>query len=471
MASARRPPDQRPTPAGHSGGVGGHHAIAGEMSTLTMLPGSGGGVVRVGDDVRFRREGLVTVTERKGLKKMSGRAWSVPARRTAPPTASSAPDTRSPFPPAWSRATRPLAVSATDPPHSFATCSSRRECRSPRRWCAAWAAESDSSTRHLEYAGLPHPLLTIVAQHHPQPWAPAVLSNLSLSYVEQHSSSTPAAITKLRTWLDAGHPVMCTVNRTALPWHEPGTIDVAADPYPVVVAGIDGDTLYVDDIAERPHEIPTDQFAVAWSGSRKARHPMLAIDAGQRPTPDLGRSAASAVAVTAAHLSGPVLGNSFDVNMGLRGMTKLATELRDRRTKTGWLRRFVAGVSFEFAMRRIVECLQREYTAPDATRPIYADFLAEAAGLLPCGHCWRRSALPPNLGSNGHPSPSRPRTPECRRCQRSSMRSPTTSKRPTTPSQGRSTSSPDDRINSLQPKGCANSGCGYGRGVPSLTTS
>ena len=160
-------------------------------------------------------------------------------------------------------------------------------------------------------------------------------------------------------------------------------IDVAADPYPVVVAGIDGDTLYVDDIAERPHEIPTDLFAAAWSGSRKARHPMLAIDAGERPTPDLGRAAASAVAVTAAHLSGPVLGNSFDVNMGLRGMTKFAAELRDRRTRTGWVRRFGDGVAFEFAMRRIVECLQREYTAPDATRPIYADFLAEAARLLP----------------------------------------------------------------------------------------
>ena len=235
----------------------------------------------------------------------------------------------------------------------------------------------------FEYAAVPHPLLTIVAQHHPQPWAAAVLGNLGLPYVEQHSTSTPAAMTKLRTWLDAGRSVMCTVNRSALPWHEPGMVDVAADPYPVVVAGIDGDTLYVDDIADRPHAIPSDLFASAWSGNRKARHHMLAIEAGALPTRDLGSAAASAVAVTAAHLTGPVLGNSFDVNMGLRGMTKFAAELRDRRTRTGWVRRFGAGVAFEFAMRRIVECLQREYTAPDATRPIYADFLAEAANLLP----------------------------------------------------------------------------------------
>jgi Butirosin biosynthesis protein H, N-terminal/Domain of unknown function (DUF4872) len=235
----------------------------------------------------------------------------------------------------------------------------------------------------FEYAALPHPLLTIVAQHHPQPWAAAVLGNLGLPCVEQRSSSTPAAMTKLRTSLDAGRPVMCTVNRAALPWHAPGMIDVAADPYPVVVAGIDGDILYVDDTADRPHEIPSDLFASAWSGSRKARHHMVAIDALERPTPDMGRAIASAVSVTAAHLSGPVLGNSFDVNMGLRGMTKFAAELRDRRTRTGWVRRFGDGVAFDFAMRRIVECLQREYTAPDATRPIYSDFLAEAARLLP----------------------------------------------------------------------------------------
>lgn len=337
----------------------------------------------MGDDVRFRREGLVTVTERKGLKKIvrarmerTGETYSTAHRIVG------------------NRHPKSLPAGMVAGYSSFGSERHRPSALVRHMLEQAGVPLSEAMVCGLgggvgflyavfEYAGLPHPLLTIVAQHHPQPWAPAVLGNLGLSYVEQHSSSTPAAMTKLRTWLDAGRPVMCTVNRTALPWHEPGMIDVAADPYPVVAAGIDGDTLYVDDIAERPHEIPTDLFAVAWSGSRKARHPMLAIDAGQRPTPDLGRAAASAVAVTAAHLSGPVLGNSFDVNMGLRGMTKLATELRDRRTKTGWLRRFGTGVSFEFAMRRIVECLQREYTAPDATRPIYADFLAEAAGLLP----------------------------------------------------------------------------------------
>ncbi|MEU8079019.1 DUF4872 domain-containing protein [Catellatospora citrea] len=97
---------------------------------------------------------------------------------------------------------------------------------------------------------------------------------------------------------------------------------------------------------------------------------------------DLPAAVRDALATTAAHLTGPVLGNSFDVNFGFSGMAKFAAELRDGRTRKGWARRFGDPAGHEHAMRRLAACLEREYTAPGATRPLYADFLDEAATAL-----------------------------------------------------------------------------------------
>jgi hypothetical protein len=233
----------------------------------------------------------------------------------------------------------------------------------------------------FEYAAAPTPLLTIVAQHHPQPWAPAVLDRLGVPHTEVHSGATPAALTKLRRALDGGRAVLCTVDRFRLPWHGTGSPYDAADVYNVVVAGIEGDTVYVDDLAAHPHEIGVAEFRAAWAGHRKGRHQMrtLGTVAGAPNLPDATRDA---VATTVAHLTGPVLGHSFDVNFGFSGMAKLAAELRDDRSKAAWSRRFPGGVPFVHAMVRLDECLERANTAPGATRPVYADFLDEAFGAV-----------------------------------------------------------------------------------------
>ncbi|HEU4424745.1 MAG TPA: BtrH N-terminal domain-containing protein [Pilimelia sp.] len=233
----------------------------------------------------------------------------------------------------------------------------------------------------FEYAGVTTPLLTIVAQHHPQPWAPAALDRLGVAYTELHATKPAAALTKLRRALDGGRPALCTVNRAGLPWHGDVSPMAAADPYAVVVAGADGDTLYVDDLAPEPHEIDAADFGAAWAGHRKGRHHMLTVDTAPDAV-DLPAAGRDAIATTIAHLTGPVLGNSFDVNFGFSGMEKLAAELRDPRGKHGWERRFGTAAGFNHAMVRLEACLEREYTAPGATRPLYADYLDEAASVL-----------------------------------------------------------------------------------------
>jgi Domain of unknown function (DUF4872)/Butirosin biosynthesis protein H, N-terminal len=230
----------------------------------------------------------------------------------------------------------------------------------------------------FEYKGWA-PALTIVAQHHPQPWLPAALDNLGLPYTEQRTGKASTALERLSSTLAAGRAAYCTVDRTRLPWHAART-GMSTDPYGVVVAGIDDGMVRLDDGKLR--EMSEEDFGASWSGYTKGRHHMLTIgESAADVSVDLQTGVRSAVRTTVDHLTGPVLGNSFDVNFGFSGMAKLAEHLRDGRGKSGWARRF-GGDHFALAMRRLHECLEVEYTASGATRPIYAEFLEQAAPLF-----------------------------------------------------------------------------------------
>lgn len=59
-------------------------------------------------------------------------------------------------------------------------------------------------------------------------------------------------------------------------------------------------------------------------------------------------------------------------------MERFAAHLGDGRTRAGWSRRFADPAALAAALARVHECLERELTAPGATRPLYAAFLEEA---------------------------------------------------------------------------------------------
>ncbi|MFG2710845.1 BtrH N-terminal domain-containing protein [Streptomyces goshikiensis] len=245
----------------------------------------------------------------------------------------------------------------------------------------------------FEYAGRP-PIPTIVAQAHPEPWVQVALGRLGVPY--QATRSTTPRWGRVCAALDAGWPVFCTVDRSRLPWHGAAVSPemAGADPYTVVVAGYEGEDLYVEDGAGTPYRIGREEFGAAWSGHRKGHHQMVVPTGRATAGPDVD----GAVAATVTRLTGPVLGNQFDVNFGFSGMEKFAAQLRDTRTEAGWERRFGTPEAFAAGTRRLDACLEREWTAPGATRPLYADFLdlagrPEAAGLFrESGRHWSRLA-------------------------------------------------------------------------------
>lgn len=285
------------------------------------------------------------------------------------------------------RAGTPGAAGSEDGPH--------RPSRLTRRLLAAHGLDVTEPTACglgggvgfmyavFEYREVPHPLLTVVAQHHPTPWPVAVAENLGVDAVTAHSSAVRPALGKLDRQLDGGTPAWLTVARGLLPGQEAGDPWEAADPYPVLAvdrtpAG------YLLAEGRTAQEVSADDLAAAWAGHRPGRFELVTLPAlppgGNEE--QLAAGVRRAVRMTARHLTGPVLGNSFDVNFGLSGMHKLATELRDARTKKGWTRRFATPEHARYACARLAECLTSAYTAPGGTRPLYAAFLAEAADRL-----------------------------------------------------------------------------------------
>jgi hypothetical protein len=158
----------------------------------------------------------------------------------------------------------------------------------------------------FEYRDLP-PIVTIVAQHHPAPWAPAALGRLSIPFEERHSTSARAAEDDLRALLAGARPVHCVVDRGGLPWHPAKTL--ATDPYPVVVAGRRDHHYLLDDEAARPRELVAGDFVAAWTAHRKGRHQRLVVGS-PAGTVDLAAAMRDAITTTVAHLTGPVLGNA-----------------------------------------------------------------------------------------------------------------------------------------------------------------
>jgi hypothetical protein len=220
----------------------------------------------------------------------------------------------------------------------------------------------------FEYKGMP-PIMTMVMQHHPDPWTPGALSRLGIGYAEEHGGAKPA-LAALHRYLGAGRPVYCSI-ASSFPT-EPRTV--------LVVGRVDGAFL-VDDGGPAPAPMSEADFGAAWSGYKKGRHQRIVLDPPADPV-DPAKAVRASIATTVAHLTGPVLGNSFDANFGFSGMARLAAGLCDVRAKSGWPARFSVPETFAFGVRRLRQCLEQEYTSAGGTRPLYAEFLDEAADLL-----------------------------------------------------------------------------------------
>jgi hypothetical protein len=232
----------------------------------------------------------------------------------------------------------------------------------------------------FSYAG--HiPTMTIVPRIHPRPFLLGALERAGVPHRTTESTSAAKAARELTAALDAGRTPICTVDRAGLGHQFWAGSMPGSDPYDVVVAGRRDDVLLLDDDCLEPVEVAADTFAAARAAHRKSRHRMVVVEPGARPV-DLAPAIRSALAVTVHDLTEDVMPGNFAGNFGLRGLSKWADALADPRSRTGWARLFDSGPAFGSAMRRVYDCLTFDHSSPGAMRLLYADFLAESAGIV-----------------------------------------------------------------------------------------
>jgi hypothetical protein len=232
----------------------------------------------------------------------------------------------------------------------------------------------------FSYAG--HlPTMTIVPRSHPRPFVAGALERSGVPHRTTETASAAKAARELDGALDAGRTPICTIDRSGLAHQVWADALPGAEPYDVVVAGRRGDVLLLDDERLTPVEVPADAFAAARAAHRKSRHRMIVVEPAAGSV-DLGPAIRVSVAVTVHDLTEDVMPNNFAGNFGLRGLAKWSEALADRRTKTGWARLFDSGPAHGHALRRLYDCLTFDHSSPGAMRPLYADFLAEAADVL-----------------------------------------------------------------------------------------
>ena len=232
----------------------------------------------------------------------------------------------------------------------------------------------------FSYAG--HlPTMTIVPRIHPRPFLPGALERSGVAHRVVETTSATKAARELDAALAEGRAPVCTVDRAGLPYHPEASPYAGNDPYDVAVVGLRGDTVLLDDDCLEPTEVPADVFAAARAAHRKSRHRMLLVQPGPGPV-DLAPAIRASLAVTVHDLVEDVMPNNFAGNFGLRGLAKWADAVADRRSKAGWSRLFGSSAAHASAMQRLYDCLTTEYSSPGAMRPLYADFLEQAADLL-----------------------------------------------------------------------------------------
>ena len=225
------------------------------------------------------------------------------------------------------------------------------------------------------------PTMTIVPRIHPRPFIGGALERAGIAHSVSETTSAAKAGRELDAVLDAGRVAICTVDRASLGHQVWADVFVGADPYDVAVVGRRGTSLLLDDERLEPVEVSAEDVAAARAAHRKSRHRMVVVDPAPAPV-DLAPAIRASLAVTVHDLTEDVMPGNFAGNFGLRGMAKWAAAVGDRRSAKGWSRLFDSGPAFAHAVRRLHDCLTFDHSSPGAMRPLYADFLTEAAGVL-----------------------------------------------------------------------------------------
>ncbi|MCP2636840.1 BtrH N-terminal domain-containing protein [Microbacterium sp. HD4P20] len=228
------------------------------------------------------------------------------------------------------------------------------------------------------YAEVDHPLLTIVCQHHPAPWAPTMLDRLGIPHVQVKTKALTVALLRDR------RPVILPLARGSLNWLHPSA-DEREEQVVLILPAEEGGCRVLDGSGSA-QTMSVEDIVTAYMLSRR-KHPVIAVEEAAGAQLDVATPLRAGLRACVAGMTGPVLGNSFDVNFGLSGLEKWA-QRADGVGRDDWPALFGSNPVWR---TRLVDGIEREHTAPTAGRPLFARTL-RLANLDAAAAAFERSA-------------------------------------------------------------------------------
>lgn len=197
-------------------------------------------------------------------------------------------------------------------------------------------------------------------------WAKAAVERLGLTAVVRESSGAGPAERQLRELREPGRPVIAWITFRGKMYHL------------VTVHRLDPATgdAFVGDLGDEPVRVPMAELTKGRGVVKKDKHRLLALEPAKAPV-DLERAVRAGIAACA---DGLVKGRMK--NFTLDGFAAWADRLDGSKAADGWEKIFPAGPNLYQGLKSIAEFVEYAGTGGGLCRPMFAEFLAEAADLV-----------------------------------------------------------------------------------------
>lgn len=207
-------------------------------------------------------------------------------------------------------------------------------------------------------------------------WADGALARLGLASITREASGAKPAETQLRELLAGGRPAMAWLDAAGLPYRAMPARWSGGAYHVVTVYALDDGSALVGDLADEPIPVPLATLTQARLRIRKFKARLLAVEPPAKPI-DLSKAVRAGLAACVDGLTKAKM-----KNFTLDAFATWADQLHGGGSKDSWARMFPRGKHLFTGLWSIHEFIEHFGTGGGLSRPMFADFLAEAATVL-----------------------------------------------------------------------------------------
>ncbi|MFW5709411.1 MAG: BtrH N-terminal domain-containing protein [Chloroflexota bacterium] len=206
-----------------------------------------------------------------------------------------------------------------------------------------------------------------------------ILDRIGIVQDLYQTTSEEKACSNLEAVLESGNPALVWVDMYSLPYVLPIRDDDMSMMIPVVVYGVENETVHIADRASLPLTVDVHAFSEARSAVKKVRYRLLAVD-------DVTMSRLPGAVEQGLHdtirlFEGDVPVKPAAKSIGYAGMSRWADCLTKRSDRQSWQKIFPPGPKMYAGLTTCFTSLMTT-TGPGADRQNFANFLDEAAVII-----------------------------------------------------------------------------------------